>query len=469
MIKKVTLTLPLMLLFLHLMYASVGMNWVQVLPTSAGGIWSIRVHPTNSDIIYAASNTTGVWKSDDHGVSFAQFNGGLTNLNLQCIAMCRDNPDVLYVGTGTVAASSRGVFVTTNGGDLWTFRSTGINQTPITIQALAVDPSNPNVAYIADWDGAGVVTDAIYKTTNMGVSWTVVNTGLHTGKPILSLAVDWNTTSNVYAGSSFVSPDGPTYIYKSTNGAASWFVSSNGLDTSVTTVNPVRALSISTVNPQIILAGFFCNSGAPDNGSAWLSTNGGALWTQIRNGLPHGAGQQIRSTFIRWGHDREFWLGYDSPDSGCVYKTTNAGQTWTLYNGGSLLAGNTIRGLWGSSTHMYAGVSLGAAVGMHHNDEPPIGIIGQNGNIPQTFALLQNFPNPFNPATYIQYDIPKESFVTLRVFDVAGKEVRLLVNETKRAGSYQIMFDASSLPSGVYFYRITAGDFSDTKKMMLVK
>jgi hypothetical protein len=210
------------------------------------------------------------------------------------------------------------VFVTTDAGDTWNFRSTGITQTPIGIQALAIDAANPNVAYIADWDGVNMVTDAIYKTTNMGVTWTAANIGLDAGKPILSLAIDWNTTSNVYAGSSSVSPDGPAWVYKSTNAGASWFHSSNGMDTSVTTVNPVRALSISTVNPQIILAGLFCNSGAPQNGSAWLSTNGGALWTQIRNGLPIAAGQLIRSALIRIGSDREFWLGYDSPDSGSV-------------------------------------------------------------------------------------------------------------------------------------------------------
>ncbi len=244
------------------------------------------------------------------------------------------------------------------------------------------------------------------------------------------------------------------------------------MDPSTLAVNPIRALSISTANPQIILAGLFCNSGAPESGSAWLSTNGGALWTPIHTGLPRAPGQLIRSTLIRVGSDREFWLGYDSPDSGSVYRTTNAGQTWANYTGGSLGSpgtANTIRGLWSGDTNVYAGVTVGT-LGMHSNQGSIItGILSNNGNIPKVFALLQNFPNPFNPATYIQYDIPKEANVILKVFDITGKEVRTLVSETKRAGSYQILFDASSLPSGVYFYQITAGDFGDTKKMMLVK
>lgn len=468
MIKRLTLNILLLFLFLHMMFSNLGNNWIQILPSSVGPIWSIRVHPTNPYMIYAASSTTGVWKSDDGGATFTQYNGGLTNLNLQCIALCRNNPDVLYVGTGVTSSSTRGVFVTTNGGDVWTFRSTGITQTPIAIQGLAVDPTNPNVAYIADWDGVNPATDGIYKTTNGGVSWFVANTGFGANKIVLSLAIDWNNPNNIYAGTSFLNPNGPTFIYKSTNAGASWFNSSNGMDTSTMAINPVRALSISTANPQIILAGLFCNSGHPESGSAWKSTNGGALWTQIRNGLPFGAGQLIRSCLIRIGSTSEFFLGYDSPDSGGVYKTTNAGQTWANYNGGTLTPDNTVRSLWSGDANVYAGVSAGSAVGLHMNLEP-VGIINNNGNVPAMFALYQNFPNPFNPATYIQYDIPKQSYVLMKVYDIEGKEVRILINETKRPGKYQVLFDASSLPSEVYFYQITAGSFRDTKKMVLVK
>src|SRR5438876_6667026 len=116
MLKKVTLTFPIVLLFLHLMYASEGLNWIRILST-AGAVWDVRVHPTNSNIIYANSTTTGVWKSDDRGLSFAQFNGGINNTNIQSLAICRSNPDVLYAGTSTATASERGVYVTTNGGD----------------------------------------------------------------------------------------------------------------------------------------------------------------------------------------------------------------------------------------------------------------------------------------------------------------------------------------------------------------
>lgn len=86
-----------------------------------------------------------------------------------------------------------------------------------------------------------------------------------------------------------------------------------------------------------------------------------------------------------------------------------------------------------------------------------------------SYNLSQNFPNPFNPATNINFSIPENGFVKIVVFDILGKEVATLVNEEKSAGEYRIMFDASELNSGVYFYKITAGDFTDVKKMLLVK
>jgi len=87
----------------------------------------------------------------------------------------------------------------------------------------------------------------------------------------------------------------------------------------------------------------------------------------------------------------------------------------------------------------------------------------------QTFILSQNFPNPFNPATIISWQVPVSSHITLKVYDDLGKEVSTLVNEEKPAGKYEVEFDASALASGVYFYTIIAGDFMDTKKMILMK
>ncbi len=90
-------------------------------------------------------------------------------------------------------------------------------------------------------------------------------------------------------------------------------------------------------------------------------------------------------------------------------------------------------------------------------------------NVPKAFALYQNYPNPFNPSTLIKYSVLKSSLVTLKVFDVLGREVSTLVNETKMPGNYKVTFNASKLASGVYFYQLRAGDYASIKKMLLMK
>lgn len=92
-----------------------------------------------------------------------------------------------------------------------------------------------------------------------------------------------------------------------------------------------------------------------------------------------------------------------------------------------------------------------------------------NNNSAVKFSLSQNYPNPFNPATSIKYEIPMGSFVTLKIFNVLGVEVATLVNETKQPGSYEAAWDAANFPSGVYFYEMTAGDFKERRKMVLIK
>lgn len=99
----------------------------------------------------------------------------------------------------------------------------------------------------------------------------------------------------------------------------------------------------------------------------------------------------------------------------------------------------------------------------------PIGI-KQIGNIlPKDYQLEQNYPNPFNPSTTIKFDVPIASFIKLIIFDVTGSEIETPVNEQLNAGSYEVNFDASKLSSGVYYYKLAANDYTETKKMILLK
>jgi hypothetical protein len=88
---------------------------------------------------------------------------------------------------------------------------------------------------------------------------------------------------------------------------------------------------------------------------------------------------------------------------------------------------------------------------------------------PSNYILMQNYPNPFNPSTSIEYSVPISQYVSLKVYDILGNQVAELVNERKDAGRYEVNFNASNLSSGVYFYKITAGNHIETKKMMLIK
>jgi hypothetical protein len=98
-----------------------------------------------------------------------------------------------------------------------------------------------------------------------------------------------------------------------------------------------------------------------------------------------------------------------------------------------------------------------------------VGITEENITLPTEYYLFQNYPNPFNPSTKIKYSIPQSSQVVIKIFDVLGNEIVILVNEEKSVGNYTVEFNAASLPSGVYFYQLKAGDYIETKKMVLLK
>ncbi|MBE0539508.1 MAG: T9SS type A sorting domain-containing protein [Ignavibacterium sp.] len=100
---------------------------------------------------------------------------------------------------------------------------------------------------------------------------------------------------------------------------------------------------------------------------------------------------------------------------------------------------------------------------------PVLGLEDGANILPEDYALYQSYPNPFNPSTTIKYSIPNSDIVNIKVFDILGREVAILLNEYKPAGTYNIEFNASSFASGVYFYQLHSGNFVETKKMVLLK
>jgi hypothetical protein len=140
-----------------------------------------------------------------------------------------------------------------------------------------------------------------------------------------------------------------------------------------------------------------------------------------------------------------------------VNSTTAAGMTWHYHLDNS--TGCSMTGGSAQSTRPNICMQMNLIVGNKT----------ESSEIPAVFSLAQNYPNPFNPVTSIKYSVPKQSLVKLVIYDVIGREVTTLVNEIKHPGNYNVSFDASNFASGVYFYRMEAGDFINVKKMVLIK
>lgn len=209
-----------------------------------------------------------------------------------------------------------------------------------------------------------------------------------------------------------------------------------------------------------------------------ISTNGGNSW-------------QVDGNLGTNGLADYTWCNSDSLTAGDGYAIAcyvdQNGDSITLRRGnmtGSLGSYNYKRNYYGASgviTPVCAVFKLGTTkysafaypgygpTNVYFNQEHlPTGIT-QNSNTADKFGLSQNYPNPFNPVTDIKYSIAKNTFVTVKVFDLLGREVEILVNENQQAGLYTLTWNASKYSSGVYFYKIIAGDFTDVKKMILLK
>lgn len=148
-----------------------------------------------------------------------------------------------------------------------------------------------------------------------------------------------------------------------------------------------------------------------------------------------------------------------------VFHSTNDGATWSLGNTG--LTDTSVSALAVNGTNLFAGTRSG--VWRRPLSEMVTRVGQQQIELPTQFCLRQNFPNPFNPSTSIEFQVPNQSPVTLKIFDVLGREVATLVSELKQAGTHAVKWDATQLSSGVYFYSLIAGQFRETRRMILMK
>jgi hypothetical protein len=231
-------------------------------------------------------------------------------------------------------------------------------------------------------------------------------------------------------------------VFFSTNSGATWYDVSTGLR-NIT----VYSLAVSGTN---LFAGTL-------GGGVLLSTNNGTNWAPVNTGL---TSTQILSLAVSGTNI------FAGTDYGGVCLSTNNGTSWTAVSTG--LTYTSIQSLAIFGTNIFAG-TYPSGVWIRPLSQMLTSVETSLTNFPSHFSLAQNYPNPFNPATTISFTVPSKSFVSLKIFDALGREVSVLLSEELLAGGYSRQWDAATLPSGIYFYRLQCSSFTETKKLVLLR
>jgi photosystem II stability/assembly factor-like uncharacterized protein len=450
------------------------------------------------DIIYDGSyifvtSLDSLYRSSNSGSSWEVCNNGLVSCAV--IKYCFFNGRLFSATCG-----GAGIQYTTNHGSLWVISNNGFhsfyseyiavsNNLLLTcgqMQGFAVS-SNDGVTWqsvsnsLIDRYTNCVAANStciflstgyggMLKSTNNGLNWNQCNNGLPSSS--------WT----IFAYDDVILITSYDYSYRSTNNGLNWY-----------SINPGFTVSNLARVGNVLVAG----NPAMENGGLSRSTDIGATWTNLFSVMPSGLVAKDSIFYFR--------------GSSGMYKSTNLGLNWVLFNTeniavqnfmvvieNKLVALNYDYGIFTSSNNGVNWVSrnqgfytnmkyysiiqkgenvfIGTDRGVWKRTKLDlINIKKISSEIPKSFSLEQNYPNPFNPTTKIKFDIPKVNNavqnidVSLKVYDVTGREIMTLVNEKLQTGSYEYNFEANGLSSGAYFYKLTAGDFSSVKKLVLVR
>ena len=431
-------------------------QWVQTNGPYGGGVSCFATSPNESGgtNIFAGTGN-GIFLSTNNGANWTAVDSGLTDLHVRALAISGTN---LFAGT-----DRGGVYRSTNDGTTWAAVNSGLPKDMydttmyVSVSAFAIAPNGTEIPSLF----AGTSGHGIFLSTDNGTSWTAVNDGLpRTGdlmnmyNTVTSFAVSPNEDggADLFVGTLYTGG-----IFLSTNNGTSWIPA--GLRDSA-----ITALAVSS-NKE---GGTNLYAGLWDYG-IFLSVNNGTSWKAANSGL-YGSYVNVLLSVegTLFAGSGAATLGRSNPgiflsaDDGISWSTANFGlppgtRVYDLVTcpdgaGGMSLFAGTSTGLWKRplSEMITTGVKI-------------------SKTIPAEFALFQNYPNPFNPATAISYQLPAVSHVTLKVFDLLGREVATLVNEVKQAGSYTVTWDAARLASGIYLCRLQAENFTETKKLILLR
>ncbi|MCB0724469.1 MAG: T9SS type A sorting domain-containing protein [Ignavibacteriae bacterium] len=402
--------------------SGVSAQWVKINSLSATSVREIKYE---SGAFYAPAGN-GLWRSTNDGVNWTNISNGLSGDALITY-------DIFFDSGSIFITTVEGNFKTTNGGLNWEAKSTGIVIGPGATKRYCYSLIRYHGAlYCGAFSG-------LYKSTDGGDNWTLSGIpGPHSNVEVL-----YEYDDQLWAGRTNTASNGT--LQRTTDDGATW--------------NTIQFFG--QFNPEV-----FCFHTAPDNKlfigtghGVYATSNGGANWAPLVNGLPS---DPYNSSIIQRGSTL-----YTSTKFGGngVYQSTNEGQTWEEISGNLPFVSDTYDLIIVGDT-----LYLAASNGIYKSTISSLTAVhNSTSELPGNFSLYQNYPNPFNPSTKIKFDIPKSGFVTLTVYDATGRQVAQLVNENLSPGSYSAEFRADGLTSGIYFYKLITGEYSTTRKMVLVK
>jgi photosystem II stability/assembly factor-like uncharacterized protein len=409
-----------------------GTAWTEVLnrPT-APYFYSLALNSKGH--VFAGSSTEGVYRSTNSGDSWTQVNSGLSSLFVYALKVYSDGK--IFAGT-----ENAGLFVSADNGESWIQKNNGLTNS--LVQAIVVVPNGS--VFVGTGDG-------VFRSTDAGEHWTQTNGGLASGT-VGSLAV--NSFGYIFAG------PGDDGVFLSTDNGATWSAYNTGMPSST------LIKSFATNSSDYVLAG-------SNQGVVFRSTQSTiALPIQLVSFIALPVGNQVCLTWRTISEVKNY--GFQ------VEKSTVAASTYALVKNGFVAGhGTTIE------PHDYFFIDSTATSGRWYYRLKQINLDGTSYTfdpvavdvltvvasvtaIPRAYQLNQNYPNPFNPSTTIRYGLPQKSQVTLKVYNTLGQLVTTLVNGEQGAGYHEVRFDGSNLASGVYFYRLQAGNFVQTKKLLLL-
>jgi len=402
-------------LLLFLLTGSINSQWTVVSDNTM--YLAAQAFADNGNNLYAAISGLGIFKSSNNGTNWLNTGSNLTTQPFYGIA-AKDS--FIFV------ASDYGLFRSTNYG--------------LTFDSLTSHPGTAfSVIILNNYLFKGTVY-GIHRSTDWGNSWTIINNGINVSTPDGRSLASYNNI--IYAGVGLYN----LHIYKSTDYGDNWEYISPDI--------PLNAIPYSLYAYDNLL---LCGTA---NG-VYKTTNYGTNW-----GLIPGINGNIGLFGLTSIGTRDIFI---SAWNYGVYVSNDHGETFTNRSEGLSSYRCTALYKYGDFLFLATNPTTLPCKVYRRPVSEVIGVNNISTEIPDEFELYQNYPNPFNPSTTIEYSISKESPVSIVVYDVTGREIEMLVNEVKRAGNYTVQFNASLLSSGIYFYKITAGNFTQTKKMVLIK